>query len=182
MGLLEWLTGKEPVQAVVADAVAPAPPTADDIERALVSAERMATDGHAPAPVQARVRRVTGIVRALLPRLSTVGVQSRDSYAIVATATDYLPESLAAYLSLPRDWADTRPVANGKSSLLLLIDQLDLLATTMNAMYDAANRADAGALIAQGRFLDEKFGGHRATPVAPEPYRPASTNPLDLET
>lgn len=182
MGLWDWLTGREPVQAEVADAVSPAPPTPEDIERALASAERMATEGRAPAPVLARVRRVTGIARALLPRLSTIGLQSRDAYTVVATATDYLPESLAAYLALPRDWADTRPVANGKSSLLLLIDQLDLLATTLNAMYDAANRADAGALIAQGKFLDEKFGGHRTAPLVPDQPRPASTNPLDLET
>jgi len=49
-------------------------------------------------------------------------------------------------------------------------------------MYDAANRADAGALIAQGKFLDEKFGGHRTTPLVPDQPRPASSNPLDLET
>lgn len=183
MGLFDWLMGREPAEAAIADAVVPAPPTPEDIERALVAAETMAAEGAAPAPVQSRVRRVTATVRLLLPRLSNIGLQSSDSYNIVATATDYLPESLAAYLALPRDWADSRPVAGGKSSLLLLIDQLDLLATTMNKMYDAANRADAAALIAQGRFLDDKFGGHRTTtPTLPDAPRPASSNPLDLET
>ncbi|HOA89261.1 hypothetical protein [Propioniciclava tarda] len=180
MGLFDWLLGPEPTEQV-ADAVAPAPPTANDIEAALASAEKMAVDGRAPAPVISRVRRVATIVRALLPRLANLGLQSSDSYNVVATATDYLPESLAAYLALPRDWADTRPVAGGKSSLLLLIDQLDLLATTMNRMYDAANRSDANALVAQGKFLDEKFGGHRAAVTVDEP-RPVSTNPLDLES
>jgi len=179
MGLWDWLTGREPVQAEVADAVSPAPPTPEDIERALAAAETMAVEGKAPAPVQARVRRVTGIVRALLPRLSTIGLQSRDAYTVVATATDYLPESLAAYLALPRDWADTRPVANGKSSLLLLIDQLDLLSLTISRMYDAVNRMDASALVAQGDFLTTKFGGPmRATRM--DDQAPASTNPLDL--
>lgn len=180
MGMFDWLFGPEPAPEPVADEVAPAPPTPADIEHALVAAETMATNGHAPAPVISRVTRVTSTVRALVPRLANVGLQSSDAYNVVATATDYLPESLAAYLALPRDWADTRPVAGGKSSLLLLIDQLDLLAATMNRMYDAANRSDAASLVAQGRFLDEKFGGHH-TPAAVESPRVASGNPLDLE-
>ncbi len=180
MGFFEWLTGAPPADAAPAVPPVPAPPTRDDIERALAAAESMAVDGFAPAPVISRVRRVTSVVRAMLPRLDSIGLASQDTYNVVATATDYLPESLAAYLALPRDWADTRPVANGKSSLLLLIDQLDLLATTVNKMYDAANRADAGALVAQGKFLDEKFGGHH-TPITLDAPTVPSTNPLDLE-
>ncbi len=182
MGLFDWLLGTDqaPVQEQIADAVTPAPPTAEDIEAALTAAESMVADGAASAPIVSRVTRVTTTVRALLPRLETMGVASLDTYNIVATATDYLPESLASYLSLPRDWADTRPVAGGKSSLLLLIDQLDLLATSMSRMYDAANRADASALVAQGKFLDEKFGGHHSTITLDDP-RPVSNNPLDLE-
>lgn len=182
MGFFDWLTGAppQPVGEAIADAVVPAPPTKDDIEKALAAAEQMAVDGKAPAPVVTRVRRIATIVRAMLPRLDSVGVASQDTYNVVATATDYLPESLASYLALPRDWADTRPVANGKSSLLLLIDQLDLLATSMNKMYDAANRADAGALVAQGKFLDDKFGGHH-TPITLDAPAAPSNNPLDLE-
>lgn len=180
MGLFDWLLGPEPAPTPEPADGPPPPPTSDDILRALDASEKMAVEGHAPAPVVSRVRRVTSIVRELLPRLSGLGIASADSYTVVATATDYLPESLAAYLALPRDWADTRPVAGGKSSLLLLIDQLDLLATSLNRMFDAINRADAGALVAQGRFLDEKFGGHR-TPTTLDAPRPVSTNPLDLE-
>ena len=76
----------------------------------------------------------------------------------MATATDYLPEAIGGYLRLPRQWADTRPVDRGKTSLMILIDQLDLLAATMDKVFDAVNRADAAALIAHGRFLQEKFG------------------------
>jgi len=83
---------------------------------------------------------------------------------VVATATDYLPEAIGGYLRLPRDWADSRPVEGGKTALLILVDQLDLLAVTMDAIYDAANTTDAAALITHGRFLQEKFGH----PQAPE--------------
>ena len=76
----------------------------------------------------------------------------------MATATDYLPEAVGGYLRLPRQFADSRPVDRGKSSLMVLIDQLDLLAATMDKVFDAVCRADADALVAHGRFLAEKFG------------------------
>ena len=41
---------------------------------------------------------------------------------------------------------------------MLLIDQLDLLGATMDKIFDAVVRVDADALIAHGRFLQEKFG------------------------
>ena len=74
------------------------------------------------------------------------------------TATSYLPEAVAAYLRLPREFADRRPVSNGKTSLTILCDQLDLLGAKMDDVFDAACRADADALIAHGQFLAEKFG------------------------
>jgi hypothetical protein len=50
---------------------------------------------------------------------------------------------------------------------MVLVDQLELLGTTMDRMLDAAMRADANALIAQGRFLDARFGRVTPTPTVP---------------
>jgi hypothetical protein len=100
---------------------------------------------------------VVRVVRETIPRLSNLG-GSAQAYAVMATATDYLPDAIGGYLRLPRHWADTRPVDRGKTSLMILIDQLDLLAATMDKVFDAVNRADAAALITHGRFLQEKFG------------------------
>ncbi len=181
MGFWDWLTGAGTPEREDAAPEPPRAPTAGDIADALERAERMAAQGRAPAPVTSRVARITATVRRIVPRIAASGVESRDAYTVVATATDYLPEALNAYLRLPRDWADTRPVEGGKSSLLLLIDQLDLLAATMSRMDDAINRHDATALVAHGRFLDERFGVHRQRPATLDGQRPASTNPLDLE-
>jgi hypothetical protein len=41
---------------------------------------------------------------------------------------------------------------------MVLVDQLDLLNATMDKLLDAANRRDAEALVAHGKFLAEKFG------------------------
>jgi hypothetical protein len=76
----------------------------------------------------------------------------------MATVTSYLPEALGGYLRLPRAYADRRPVDGAKTSLMVLVDQLDLLAATMDKILDAVYRADAEALVAHGRFLAEKFG------------------------
>ena len=97
----------------------------------------------------------------------------------MATATDYLPEAVGGYLRLPRQLADNRPVDRGKTSLMVLIDQLDLLAATMDKVFDAVCRADAEALVAHGRFLAEKFGpastgGALDVGSAPLPAMPAA--------
>lgn len=182
MGLWDWLTGADaPVQAPVPE-VAPAP-TADDIASSLDRIEAIVGSVGVPAVVKSRALRVTRTVRATLPRLENLGLGSYDAYAVVATATEYLPEAIGGYLRLPRDWADSRPVEKGKTALLLLVDQLDLLGVTMDQIYDAANRTDATALISHGRFLEERFG-HRApaadmTLTTPPPAAPA--NPLDVE-
>jgi len=148
------LTGRKPEPEPVP---LPRAPTNDDLLAALVRVEQLVADGAVPAVVASRVARVVRVVRETIPRLGNLG-GSAQAYSVMATATDYLPEAIGGYLRLPRQWADTRPVDKGKTSLMILIDQLDLLAATMDKVFDAVNRADAAALVAHGRFLQEKFG------------------------
>ncbi len=152
------LTGRkaEPEPAPI-----PRPPSTDDLLAALVRVEELVAGGAVPAVVASRVGRVVRTVRETIPRLGNIG-GSAQAYSVMATATDYLPEAIGGYLRLPRQWADSRPVDRGKTSLMILIDQLDLLGSTMDKVFDAVNRADAAALIAHGRFLQEKFG-HSST-------------------
>ena len=138
--------------------VVPPVPTSEDLLASLDRVEAMVAAGSVPAPVASRVRRVDTVVRDTIPRLASLGAGSPQAYSVMATATDYLPEAVGGYLRLPRQFADSRPVDRGKSSLMVLIDQLDLLAATMDKVFDAVCRADADALVAHGRFLAEKFG------------------------
>lgn len=155
--LVARLTGRartpEPERLVL-----PAPPTAADLLASLDRVDALVAGSAVPAPVASRVARVTRVVRDAVPRLDRLGNGSEQAYVVMATATDYLPEALGGYLRLPRDWANSRPVDNGRTSLMVLIDQLDLLARTMDQVLDAVNRSDAAALVAHGRFLAEKFG------------------------
>ncbi len=186
MGFKDWVakvTGRLDPEPVAAMSVAPAVPTEHDIMNALDRADAMVSGGVVPAPVQSRVKRVTATVRQTMPRLRNLGLGSPEPHSVTATATDYLPEAINGYLRLPREWADSRPVENGKSSLLVLIDQLDLLGSTMDKIFDAVVRVDAAALIAHGRFLQEKFGHPDNTPTRPPMMNPPSNTPrssLDL--
>jgi hypothetical protein len=176
VGFWAWLTGRSRRKAPE-PATVPAAPTEADILASLERVEAMLADGTAPAVVRSRVVRVDRAIRETLPKLPQLGWGSADAYAVVATATDYLPEAVGGYLRLPRDWANSRPIEGGRTALMVLVDQLELLASTMDKMLDAANRADAQALIAHGRFLQEKFG--QASPETPTEPAPPPRSSLD---
>ncbi|HEX7537019.1 MAG TPA: hypothetical protein VF391_08440 [Dermatophilaceae bacterium] len=156
--ILARMTGRRSETKASPRLVLPKVPTSDDLLAACDRVEAMVAGGAVPAPVASRVGRVSRTVRDTIPRLSSLGAGSLQAYNVMATATDYLPEAVGGYLRLPRQFADSRPVDRGKTSLMILIDQLDLLAATMDKVFDAVCRADADALVAHGRFLAEKFG------------------------
>jgi hypothetical protein len=162
VGFKDWIariTGQaRPADPAPVVPATPAAPTEADILAALDRVQTMIAGGVVPAAVQSRVQRVSTTVRDTMPRLRNLGLGSPEAYSVMATATDYLPEAIGGYTRLPRRWADSRPIENGKTSLMLLIDQLDLLGATMDKIFDAVVRVDADALIAHGRFLQEKFG------------------------
>ena len=137
--------------------VLPPPPTEDDVYAALKETEETLTSSALPSVVVARAQRVIDTARDTVPRLRRIS-GSDLGYTVMATATDYLPEAIGAYQRLPRRYADTRPVDGAKTSLMILVDQLDLLGLTMDRVFDAVYRDDARELVAQGRFIAEKFG------------------------
>lgn len=160
MGIRSWFGRRrsEAAEEPAAPEPRPGPPTTEQLVAALDAVERQAREGKVPGVVLSRLLRVTRTVRQTLPRLGDLGLGSAQGFSVMATATDYLPVAIGNYLRLPRDWADTRPIVAGKSSVMLLVDQLDLLGSTMDKVHDAVLRADAQAIIVHGAFLEQKFG------------------------
>lgn len=177
MGLLDWFKDDQGQQAPVT----PSAPTPAEISAALDLMDARVTSAAVSTAVIFRVKRITSRLRETLPRMSNAGLVSDDQYSLIATATSYLPQTVGSYVRLPRDWADSRPVDAGRSSLLVLIDQLDLLAETVDKIYDAVLAKDAEALVLHGRFLAEKFAPGRVTlkPVPSSKPAPAAST-LDL--
>ena len=192
MGIGSWFGfGSRPERAPAIASAASRVPTSQDLLDAIDRVERQAAEGKAPGMVRSRLGRVARIVRDTVPRLETLGHGSPQAYNVMATATDYLPDAIGGYLRLPRQWADSRPVDRGKTSLMILIDQLDLLGATMDKVFDAVCRADAEALVVHGRFLQEKFGAASGggdlrigtTPLPPvPPSDPDAPTPLTPPT
>ena len=111
-----------------------------------------------PDVVARRVKYISASIVDSLRRADSLGEGSSEVFGLVKTATDYLPTALQTYLDLPRNYADRKIVVDGKTPLILLCEQLDLLMTKMDEIAEAVNRADSDKLIAHGRFLAEKFG------------------------
>ena len=130
---------------------------ADDVDASLKKLQSR-IHGRVPTDVETRVKQLATMISEMLPRADALGGGTDARYVLVRTATDYLPSTLQAYLDLPRSYADNQVVADGKTPHQLLNDQLDVLYTRMQSISDAVNRADTDKLIANGRFLAEKFG------------------------
>jgi hypothetical protein len=97
----------------------------------------------------------------LLPRLKDLrerGVLSpKDSFTVVETVRRYLPDTLGAYLRLPKLYAQMQPLADGRTAAQTLLDQLRVLDSSLRDVAKSAFAGDAEALITNGRFLENKF-------------------------
>jgi hypothetical protein len=130
---------------------------AERIRRALDGTIDMAR-GRLPADVTARLAEIRGRVLELLPHAADLPGGAQDLFVLQRTARDYLPTTISMYLALPPDYATTRVVQDGKTSLQVLRDQLELLDGQMAEIADAVHKRDSDRLLAQGRFLEERFG------------------------
>ena len=78
-------------------------------------------------------------------------------YLIRQTALTYLPDAFATYLKMPRIMAERRAIAGGRTPHDVLLDQLDLMDRRLAEVADDIARHDSDRLLANGRFLAEKF-------------------------
>jgi hypothetical protein len=136
-----------------------------DVRKAL--GEQMKTiGGRVPDEVVAKVSSIQDTILTLLPRVERLPAGSEDLFIVQRTALEYLPTALEAYLNLPKAYATLKPVENGKTASQVLLDQLTLLEGKMSEISDDIARNDSDRLLANGRFLAEKFG--RSELQAPE--------------
>jgi hypothetical protein len=140
-------------------------PKPDPALVAALGAQQQLRRHNAPPTVRAKVDRTIKSVRRLLPLLDRLGPGSAQAHLVRASATNYLPTAVAAYLKLPRELADTQPVSGGKTGLDLLCEQLDLINTALDKVAITAATDDAKDLIVHGMFLEDKFAASRMKSV-----------------
>jgi hypothetical protein len=116
------------------------------------------THGRLPVDVQTRVARIRAEILDLLPHAAEFPVGSQDLFVLRRTAIDYLPRTIEAYLALPTAYATKQVVQDGKTPLQVVREQLELLDTQMGEIAEAVRQRDSDRLLANGRFLEERFG------------------------
>jgi len=105
-----------------------------------------------------RVSRIRDAILMILKAADTSGgAADPNVYLIRQTALDYLPAALNAYLAVPRLYAERRAVAGGRTPHDVLLDQLELMDAKMQEVVEDVLRHDSDKLLAQGRFIADKF-------------------------
>ncbi len=106
-----------------------------------------------------KVVRIQGSILRTLPTDGPEGdTADPNVYLIRQTALAYLPDAFETYLKLPRQVAEQRPIADGRTPHDVLLGQLDLMDQRLVNVADDMARHDSDALLANGRFLADKFG------------------------
>lgn len=107
----------------------------------------------------AKVVRIQGSILRTLPAEGAEGdTADPNVYLIRQTALAYLPDAFTTYLKLPRLVAEQRSIADGRTPHDVLLAQLDLMDGRLASVADDMARHDSDALLANGRFLADKFG------------------------
>ena len=111
-----------------------------------------------PAEMMRTLEAVQASVHEVLPALAAAGPGFDEGlFTVRETVLRYLPETLSRYAALPPLYRTTHAVQNGKTPKQLLAEQLALLDAQMRQVVANVAAADTQALLANGRFLKDKF-------------------------
>jgi hypothetical protein len=111
-----------------------------------------------PEGVQARIEEIRRKAWGLLQHAERFPAASESLYLVRRTLDEYLPGTVNTYLALPPG-ADDRPVApDGRTALQVLREQLDVLDRKLDEIAGDLWSNNIERLLANGRFLNERFG------------------------
>ena len=116
--------------------------------------------GIVDAQAQGHLQSIRASVHDVLPRLLEDGAApagSNELHTVRETVLRYLPETLANYAALPPAFRSSHALQDGRTARQMLDEQLGLLATELQRVVANVARGDAQALLANGRFLEQKF-------------------------
>src|SRR5262249_54192852 len=107
------------------------------------------------------LRSIQATLTEMLPRLQEMrdrGILSaKDSFTVIETVRRYLPDTLGAYLRLPKFYATMQALSDGRTASQTLTEQLKVLDTSLKDIAKSAYAGDAEALVTNGQFLQNKF-------------------------
>lgn len=123
-----------------------------------------------PIDVQVKAEQIQHKVNVLLGYADRFPPFSQDLYIVRQTASDYLPRTIAAYLAVP---GTNDPVVHvtGRTALEELRAQLAMLDARLDAITQNLQQRDLDGLVANRRFLEERFGVGNDEPEIEIPRR-----------
>jgi hypothetical protein len=141
-----------PVQRRAGERAA-ADPTLERLDRLVAQARP-----HLPDELIVPLYSVRCSIAQALPWLAEAPAHEADLYTVRETVRRYLPDTLGHYLALPPAWRTRHAVKDGKTARQLLAEQLALIDEEMREIASKAPARDVQALLANGRFLEARFG------------------------
>jgi hypothetical protein len=111
-----------------------------------------------PIDLQVKVEQIRHKAEVLLGYAERFPPLSQDLHIVRQTAAEYLPRTVATYLALPFD-DDPVVDARGNTALEELRGQLELLDGKLDEIARDLQRHDLDRLLANRRFLEERFRG-----------------------
>jgi hypothetical protein len=130
-----------------------------NVNDAVAAVGRLAAESQKrlPPDIASLVEQIASAVVDVLPRLAARNVADAVFIDVRATATTYLPDTLNAYLTVPAAYRNTVAIRDGKTARQIVVEQLTVLAAKMQEIAKNAVVDDAQALLANGKFLKERF-------------------------
>lgn len=156
-----------------------APASIKDIKRS-VRQVRSSVRGKVHKSVYVRVNNICDLVEQLLPRANELGEGSPEFHLLTRTATEYLPDAVNRYLAVPRDYAERVPMSDGRTAIIILCAQLDRMYSQLYQVVEVLVRRDGDKLLANERFLEDKFGSSPLN-LPPDPPRAAQSTQQHVE-
>jgi hypothetical protein len=148
-----WLLGRKPAEFErhIEDSLS--------LEQMLERLDRLVAQAqpHLTEDMRKRLDRVRESIGEVLPRLLGARSHDDDLFTVRETVLRYLPETLANYVALPPAFRMSHVLKDGKTARQLLDEQLALLDDKLREVVANVAASDAGALIANGQFLEMKF-------------------------
>jgi hypothetical protein len=111
-----------------------------------------------PIDVQVKVEQIKRKVDVLLGYADRFPPFSKDLYIVRATAEEYLPRTINAYLALPTETAEKPLRTDGQTPHQELMTQLNLLDSKLDEIAQDMQREDVDRLLANRQFLEDRFG------------------------
>lgn len=110
-----------------------------------------------PAPVSGDVGDICAMLESAIPMISAKNYPDQLAHDVRTTASEYLPQTIDAYLRMPPAFRNVKKLQDGKTATQIFSEQIALLKQHLQAVGDDLAANDANALLANGRFLREKF-------------------------